>query len=135
MVDHQDMEGKQDRADEQQQVAFGYRKPIAFHAQQVQACCGHDHSQPDRRAAFLFEEQAQDRHQDDVAGGDKACLPHGAVLHAELLEIRGRAQQDTAADPPQDEVFPSVRISHRSSFSSRVCTSRRLRFSCQVCAF
>lgn len=105
MVDHQDVQGKADGADQKQQVR-GLQGKSGFDAQQIQPGDRDHHADPDVPPAFLFQEQPQDRYQDDIAGGQESGLPgRGAQVKAHLLERAAEKQHDSAAESAEEQLL------------------------------
>ena len=71
--------------------------------QKVKSRKGHCHRQPHLPSGLLPQKHAEHRHQDDVEGGHKPCLPRRGVLDADLLHTAGREQGQSAAESSRNQ--------------------------------
>ena len=56
-----------------------------------------------------MEKQPEHRHKDNVQGSDKSGLSDSCIFDAELLEIGGHAEEDTAGETSGDQCVPVTR--------------------------
>ena len=107
MVDDQDMDREAERAQQDIKVAAGDGKVLGD-AQAVQSRHRQHHAEPNGPGRFLFQENAQDGHNDDVKRGDKSGLAAGGSLQSLLLEVGGYGQGHTAAGTAYGKVLPGL---------------------------
>ena len=106
MIYCQDMEGKKYCTDQYQCITFSDEKSFSgADAQKVQATKRKKHCDPDKRAAFLFQENPDDWDDDYVTCGDETGFSNGGVFDPELLEVTCQTEKDTAADTASDQCF------------------------------
>ena len=86
VVDDQNVQGKQECTDQDQDVSFSNGEAVCD-AEQVESDQCHYNGNPDKGAALLFHEKPKDWDDDDVAGGKETCFSNGGVLDAKLLEV------------------------------------------------
>ena len=97
------MQGKQESTDQYQKFALADGKSLSWsQTKKIKSTQGKNDSNPDKRAAFLFQKDTDDRNNDNVTGGDKAGFTNAGVFDAKLLEVACKAEQDTTADTAGD---------------------------------
>ena len=105
MIYCQDVEGKKYCTDQYQCITFSDGKSFSgADAQKVQATKRKKHCDPDKRAAFLFQENSDDRDDDNVAGGDEAGFSYSCVLDTKLLEAARSKKSGSAGNAAQPQV-------------------------------
>ncbi len=101
MVHQQDLRREGKGAEDQQHVA-PYDGERFRHAQQVQPGPRQCHRQPHHRAHPVPEQQAVQRHDQDVQRGQETRLARGGLLQPELLQV-DRGEQHQPAQRAADE--------------------------------
>ena len=106
------MQGKQESTDQYQKFALADGKSLSWsQTKKIKSTQGKNDSNPDKRAAFLFQKDTglpllyfslSDDELDNVTGGDKAGFTNAGVFDAKLLEVACKAEQDTTADTAGD---------------------------------
>ena len=87
MIYCQDVEGKKHCRDEYQCITFSDGKSFSGDdAQKVKATKRKKHCDPDKRAAFLFQENPDDWDDDYVTRCDETGFSNGGVFDPESLE-------------------------------------------------
>ena len=109
MVDEKDLEREKERAGDDEQVSFGDAEAFV-HAQQIKPYDGDDDTDPDEKRATFFQEDAEDRHENDVAGRDETRLADSRVFDADLLHGAGRTERDSTAQSADQQVFATVTL-------------------------
>lgn len=71
VVDDQNVQGKQECTDQDQNVSFADGEAVCD-AKQVETDQCHYNGNPDKGAAFLFHKKSKDWDNDDVAGGKES---------------------------------------------------------------
>ena len=107
MVDEKDLEREEERAGDDEQVTFGDAEAFV-HAKQIQSCNGDDDADPDENRTALFQEDAEYRHENDVASRDETCLADGSVFDSNLLHGTGGTKSDAAAQSANQQVLSAV---------------------------
>ena len=103
MIDDQNMYGKKKSTDQNQKFSFSNSKSLSrSQTKKIKSTQGKNDSNPDKRAALLFQKDTDDRNNDNVTGGDKAGFTNAGVFDAKLLEVACKAEQDTTADTAGD---------------------------------
>ena len=97
------MQGKEEGAAQHQQITHGHREALVD-AQQIKACHGDGHTQPDDAGDLFLDEHAQQRHDDDVQSGDKTGLAGSGHADTELLEGTCHKQEQTAENAADHRV-------------------------------
>ena len=65
------MQGKQESTDQYQKFALADGKSLSWsQTKKIKSTQGKNDSNPDKRAAFLFQKDTDDRNNDNVTGGD-----------------------------------------------------------------
>ena len=104
MIDHQNVERKTQRTQQDKQITCLHRKR-SFHAQQIQTAHGHKDGHPDIPATSFSKKDAPDRNQHDIAGCQKAGLSRtGTHGKPDLLQTGRHKQNHSAHDSSQDEI-------------------------------
>ena len=85
MVDDENVAGEQERAAETEQRAQVEAEAAARHAQEVQTGQRDRDAAPVLEAAAAAEQQAEQRHDQNIARGHKTCLADRGVQQRELL--------------------------------------------------
>lgn len=101
VVNDQNMQGKQECTDQDQNVSFADGEAVGD-AKQVETDQRHHNGNPDKGAASFFHKKPKDWDNDDVAGGEKSGFSNGGVLDAQLLEVGGKAEADAAGDAAEN---------------------------------
>lgn len=101
VVNDQNVQGKQNCTDQDQNVSSADGEAVGD-AKQVETDQCHYNGNPDKGTALLFHEKPKDWDDDDVAGSKETCFSNRGILNAELLEVGGKAEADTAGDAAKD---------------------------------
>ena len=109
VVDDQNVDGKQDGADEDQEIAKLDGQALR-NAEKIEADDGQRHAEPDEQAAPFFEEQPEERDDDDIEGRNEPRLAHGRVHDADLLKTACEAEHHTAAHAADPELALRFRV-------------------------
>ena len=103
MVNDQNVQGKEDRTDQYQNIPEADRKTVC-NAKKVKSHQSHNNGCPDKGTAFLSQEKSDDRDNHNVAGCDETGFSYRCVLNAELLEVAGSKEGNAAGNAAQPEV-------------------------------
>lgn len=104
MVDDHDMYRKQDGTDKGEEVAAVHAQPVG-QTEKIQADDCQRHTAPDQSAAFAPEQKAEQRYNQDIAGGQKTGFADCSVQQADLLKNTRKAQRCAAAHTAKHQCF------------------------------
>ena len=99
------MEGEQQRTRQTDEVAHREAEAAARHAQEVQPGHRQRDAAPVLHTASAAEQQAEQRHDQDVARGEESGLADRRIQQRELLGDAARAQRCAAAHTADNERF------------------------------
>lgn len=116
IVNDQNVQGKKESAHQYQNVSKADGKTVRD-ADEIKSDQSHDNSCPDKRTAFLSQEKSDNWDNDNIAGCDETGFSYGCILDAELLEIAGSKEGDSAGDATDTEIAVVVRESGGSVLS------------------
>ena len=97
MIDCHNVYRKAHRTEEHQNVPLGYAKTF-FHAQQIEACHGQHHAEPDDSRNFLSDENTHQRHQDNVQRRNKSGFSRCRHGDSNLLQGTGYRHYQAAVN-------------------------------------
>ena len=110
MVDDCDMDGEQQRTRQADEVAHREAEAAARHAQEVQPGHCQRNAAPVLHTASAAEQQAEQRHDQDVARGEESGLADWRIQQRELLGDAARAQRRAAAHTADNERFAGFAV-------------------------
>ena len=97
MVNNQNVDRKQQRARQPDQIALGKTEATARHAQEIQADQRQRDTTPVLESALAAKQQAEQRHDQNVARGQESGLADRNIQQRNLLDGAGNAQDQAAA--------------------------------------
>lgn len=74
MIDDQNMYGKKKSTDQNQKFSFPIANPLPGQAEKIKTAQRQNDSNPDKRAAFFSEKNADYRNDDNITGSNKSGL-------------------------------------------------------------
>ena len=121
VMSHQkDLHRKQQGAEQQLQLAHREGEGIpARHAEQIQPRHAHRHPQPDAAVGAAAQDNAAQRHQHHIQGGEKAGLGGGDLPHSHLLGGRRGEQEDAAENAAPHRIAAGRRGHGRADLADR----------------
>ena len=105
VINDQNMDGKQDGTDEDQEIPKLDGQALR-NAEKIEADDGQHYADPDEQAAPSFEEQPKERDDDDIEGRNEPRLAHGCIHDADLLKTACEAEHHAAAHAADPELPP-----------------------------
>ncbi len=104
LIDAENMQGKRECAGKRERVAEVQAEIAAFHAQAVKTNQRYTNGDAEQAGGLATEENAEDRNDQDIQGGDETGFGGSSVLDADLLEYGGDRETATAHGTDQ-QVF------------------------------
>ena len=104
MIDDQNMYGKKKSTDQNQKFSFSNSKSLSRgQAEKIKTAQRQNDSDPDKRAAFFSEKNADYRNDDNITGSNKSGFSYSCVFDSKLLKITCQAENDATADTARDQ--------------------------------
>ncbi len=103
IVNDQNVQRKQERTHQHQDVSETNGKTVRD-AEKIKSDQCHDNSCPDKGTAFLFQKESDNRDNDNIAGCDEAGFSYRCIFDAELLEVAGCKESNSAGDSSDPEI-------------------------------
>lgn len=104
MIDDQNMYGKKKSTDQNQKFSFSNSKSLSRgQAKKIKTAQRQNDSDPDKRAAFFSEKNADYRNDDNITGSNKSGFSYSCVFDSKLLKITCQAENDATADTARDQ--------------------------------
>ena len=108
MIDHQDMQGKQQGAQKYVEIPHVHGEPFR-NTQEIKAHKGDAHCRPDLPSHLLVQEDPQHRHDHNIKGSDKPGFPGRGIHKPDLLQAAGGKKKNAAADAADDQILSASR--------------------------
>ena len=106
MIDDQNMYGKKKSTDQNQKFSFSNSKSLSRgQAEKIKTAQRQNDSDPDKRAAFFSEKNADYRNDDNITGSNKSGFSYRCVLYSDLLQVTCYTKCQSTTDSTQDDIL------------------------------